>query len=82
MPRPLAAMKSSKRPDRWDMLSDEALRAFEELKRRLTEAPILALPRRQGTFTLDTDASAGQVGVVLLQDQPDQSTRPAGYWSR
>jgi len=80
--RPLAAMTSSKRPDRWGMLSDEALGVFEELKRRLTEAPILAQPLRQGTYTLDTDASAGQVGAVLLQEQPDQSTRPVGYWSR
>jgi len=65
--RPLAAMTSSKRPDRWGTLSDEALGAFAELKSGLTEAPILALPRRQGTYTLDTDASAGQVGAVLLQ---------------
>jgi len=79
---PLAAMTSSKRPDRWGTLFDEALGAFEELKRRLTEAPILALSRRQGTYTLDTDESAGQVGAVLLQEQPDQSTRPVGYWSR
>jgi len=80
--RPSAATTSSKRPDRWGTLSDEALGAFEELKRRLTEAPILALPRRQGTYTLDTDASVGQVGAVLLQEEPDQSTRPVGYWSR
>ena len=80
--RPLATMTSSRRLDRWEMLSDEALGAFEELKRRLTKAPILALPRRQGTYMLDTDASAGQVGAVLLQEQPDQSTRPVGYWSR
>jgi len=80
--RPLAAMTSSKRPDRWGTFSDEALGAFEELKRRLTEAPILALPRRHGAYTLDTDASAGKVGAVLLQEQPDQSTRPVGYWGR
>jgi len=80
--RPLAAITGSKRPVRWETLSEEALRAFEELKRRLTEAPILALTRRRGAYTLDTDASAGQVGEVLLQEQPDQSTRPVGYWSR
>jgi len=79
---PLAAMTSSKRPDRWGTLSGEALGAFEELKRSLTEAPILALPHRDGAYTLDTDASAGQVGAVLLREQPDQSTRPMGYWSR
>jgi len=80
--RPLAAMTSSKTPDRWEKLSDKNLGAFKKLKRRLTEAAILALPRRQGTYTLDTDASAGQVGAVLLQEQPDQSTRLVGYWSR
>jgi len=80
--RPLAAMMSFKRPDGWGTMSDEALGAFEELKRRITEALILALPRRQGTYTLDTDASAEQVGAVLLQEQPDQSTRPVGSWSR
>ena len=80
--RPLAAMTSSKRPDPWGTLSDKALGAFEELKRRLTEAPILALPRRDRAYTLETDASAGKVGAVLRQEQPDQSTRPVGYWSR
>jgi len=79
--RPLAAMTSSKRPDRWGTLSEEALGAFEELKRRLTEAPMLAPPRRHGAYTLDTDESAGLAGVVLLQEQPEQSTQPSGHWS-
>jgi len=79
--RPLAAMTTSKRPDRRGTLSEEALGALEELKRRLTEAPILAPPRRHGAYTLDTDVSAGPVGVVLLQEQPEQATQPAGYWS-
>jgi len=64
--RPLAAMMSSKRRDRWGTMSDEALRASEELKRRLIKAPILALPRLQGAYTLTTDASAWQDGAVLL----------------
>jgi len=80
--RPLAAMTNSKRPDRWGTLSEEALGTFEEHKRRPTKAPILALPRRQGTYTVDTDASARQVGAVLLQEQADQSTRLMGNWSR
>jgi len=32
--------------------------------------------------TMDTDASAGQVGAVLPQKQPDESTQPLGYWRR
>jgi len=31
---------------------------------------------------LDIDASAGQVGAVLLQEEPDESTQTVGYWSR
>jgi len=78
--RPLAAMTTFKTPDRLGTFTlRRGLGAFEELKRRLTEALIVALPRRQGAYTLDTDASAGQVGAVLLQEQPDQSTRPVGY---
>ena len=41
--------------------------AFEYLKERLTSTPILALPRREGLFILDTDACAVQVGCTLLQ---------------
>jgi len=31
---------------------------------------------------LDTDASANQVGAVVLQEQPDKSTQPVVNWSR
>lgn len=80
--RPLAAKTSTRLPDHWGELTAEEARSFEELKRRLTSAPILALPHREGAYTLDTDASASQVGAVLLQQQPDGTTRPVGYWSR
>ena len=43
---------------------------------------MLALPRRDGHLTLDTDACARQLGCVLLQTQPDGTDRPLGYWSR
>jgi len=56
--------------------------AFEELKRRLTSTPILALPRSTGAYVLDTHASDYQVGCVLTQEQPDKTYKPVGYWSR
>ena len=40
-----------------------------ELKKRLTEAPVLAFPRRQGKFIIDTDASLETVVAVLSQIQ-------------
>ena len=73
MARPLAAIKCSKRPDRWGTLSNEALGAFEKLKRRLTEAPILSLTRQHGVHTLGTDASEGQAGAVRLHEREDRS---------
>ena len=45
--------------------------AFELLKKLLTEAPILAYPRPEGRFILDTDASNFGIGAVLSQIQDD-----------
>ena len=42
---------------------------FQELKTRLTEAPVLALPNEDDPFILDADASDAAVGVVLSQLQ-------------
>jgi len=75
-------MTVTKGPDLWSSLSTKAPEAFEELKQRQTEAPDLAFPRREGANTVDTDVSAGHAVAVLLQKQPDRSTRSVGYWSR
>ena len=45
--------------------TEQCKEAFDELKRRLTTAPILAYPIASGKFTLDTDASEKGIGVVL-----------------
>ena len=60
----------------------EQLDAFEKLRQKLLDPPILALPRADGRFTQDSDASNYQIGCTLLQDQPDGSKHPIGYWSR
>lgn len=43
--------------------------AFEELKQKLTTAPILGLPNDEDEFILDTDASEFAIGAVLSQKQ-------------
>jgi RNase H-like domain found in reverse transcriptase/Reverse transcriptase (RNA-dependent DNA polymerase) len=63
-------------------LSSEQVTTFDTLRDALLNPPILALPRIEGAFTLDTDASDHQLGCCLLQSQPDVSQRPVGYWSR
>lgn len=52
--------------------------AFQELKKRLIEAPILCYP----DFTLKTDASAYRLGVVLSQLEADGLLHPVAYASR
>ena len=45
--------------------------AFEELKRQLSDTPVLAYPREDCTYILDTDASSFAIGAVLSQYQPE-----------
>ena len=54
---------------RWGSEQD---RAFQQLKRRLITAPILGMPKDEGTYYLDTDASDIGLGAVLSQDQDGQ----------
>jgi Reverse transcriptase (RNA-dependent DNA polymerase)/RNase H-like domain found in reverse transcriptase len=64
------------------VLNTDALQAQSDLKDAITSAPILALPRATGMYVLKADASATQLGVQLLQEQPDKTFRPIGFWSR
>ena len=42
---------------------------FEELKKKITSQPVLSLPRREGKFRVETDASEHAIGGVLSQEQ-------------
>ena len=55
--------------------------AFCTLKRKLTEAPVLASPRDEGIYVLDTDASDYALGASIQQWQ-DGGLRVIGYASR
>ena len=54
---------------RWGPDQDKA---FKQLKEKLTTAPILGMPRDEGTYILDTDASNVGLGAVLSQEQDGQ----------
>jgi hypothetical protein len=59
------------------LFTKECIHAFEELKRRLVTAPLLAVPDFQKPFRMVTDASKIGIGGVLLQDG-----RPCAFESR
>ena len=58
----------------WNELCEKE---FQELKRRLTSAPILIVPERGQRYTMYCDASKDRLGCVLMQ-----SERVVAYGSR
>lgn len=62
--------------------SDTCQTAFEELKKRLTEAPILSYPLFNHDFTLETGASIQGIGAVLSQLQAHNKLHPVAFVSQ
>lgn len=75
---PLTSLTRKNRPFSW---TPECQNAFEKLKLALISAPILGLPRDEGQYVLDTDASSGAIGAVLSQVQ-DGVERVVAYGGR
>ena len=63
----------------WDQACQKA---FDELKRLLIDAPVLAFSDFSLEFILETDASGIGLGAVLAQEHPDGTTHPIAYASR
>ena len=62
--------------------TDDCQKAFEEMKRRLCCAPVLAFPRFDFPFFLSTDASDVAIGGMLEQEGLDEKRRVVGYFSK
>ena len=76
--RPIIDLTKQGVPFVW---TEECETAFETLKKRLTEAPILGYPRDEGELFLDTDASGYALGGILSQVQ-DGEERVLAYASK
>ena len=65
--------------------NDEAEVAFENIKRELSEAPVLGMPTEKGMYVLDTDASVVAISGILHQEQERNGRtvlRPIAYGSK
>jgi transposase InsO family protein len=63
-------------------LTEEVRKAVFLLKEKLTSPPLLALPTRDSSFILETDASNVAIGAALLEVRSDGNTQPVGFYSR
>ncbi|KAK4313848.1 hypothetical protein Pmani_014834 [Petrolisthes manimaculis] len=77
---PLTDLTRKNTPNRLVWTQDQE-RAFQTLKDRLSQEPILLLPDVKQEFILRTDASNVGLGAVLLQEQAGES-KPIAYASR
>jgi len=75
---PLTDLLKKDRPWTWGPIEEEG---FEELKHKLTTAPVLAFPDPTKPFTVTCDASSRAIGAVLSQDQ-GKGSQPIAYFSR
>ena len=76
---PLTNLTRSKVEFNW---TEQCQEAFQELKQRLVQAPILVRADVSKPFIITTDASNTHVGGVLSQIQPDGTDRAIGYFSK
>jgi hypothetical protein len=63
-------------------LSTEQTGAFDALRDKLLHPPVLVLTQNEKRYILDTDASAEQIGLCLLQEHVDGKKHPMRFWSR
>ena len=74
LPGPMKKLTQKEVKFKWNDLCEKA---FQELKRKLTSAPILIVPKRGQGYTMYYDASKAGLGCVLMQ-----SGRVVAYGSR
>ena len=76
---PLTDLLKSDTEFTWGVSQEQA---FQDIKSRLTQSPILAFPKFDKEFLLVTDASSLGIGSVLMQYDNLNRLHPLAYFSR
>lgn len=79
---PLNQLLKKGSPKKLEPLNDEQAEAFQKLIDAVLQPPVLALPKPDLPYSIDTDASDYQVGAALFQEYGDKERKPIGFWSR
>ncbi len=77
--RPLHTLTRKDTPFRW---TEEQRASFDNLKKLMTEAPLLVYADFTKPFILETDASKEGLGAVLAQRTDNNQVHPIAYASR
>jgi len=80
--KPLNRLASTTLPKRLAPSTQKEQDAFDKLREMLCNPSLLALPRKDGKYIIDVDASYNQLGCCLLQEQPSGEYHPVGNFSK
>ena len=61
---------------------DDCQKAFDELKKRFTEEPVLMMPDQTRLFQIEMDASKYATGAVLTQLDSNDDRHPISFISK
>ena len=73
--------KAASKKNKWVMLMEDVLGAFETLKKAFLEASVLAFANFYKPFLLETDTSKQGLGAMLSQKPTDGQYHPVAYAS-
>ena len=80
--KPLTELLKAESKVDWHNLDESVKNAFEMLKTKLIEAPILAFPHPDGKIRITTDGCGYGIAAILEQAVGTESYKPLAYASR
>ena len=79
---PLNQLVKKGQPVQLEGFDEPCKGAFHNLKEAILAPPVLAVPKKDLPYSVDTDASEFQIGAALSQTQPDAQRKPIAFFSR